>query len=155
VDFIVWQLRPTALDDLGLAAALADYVNTWSAHFGVGAELHQRGMEPGRLTDEIETAIYRILQEALNNIAKHAAARHVDILLEGRSDHVSLIVEDDGAGIDEKTVGSGDRRLGVIGMRERAALVGGTLDIESHHGHGTTVIARIPAPGDPARSPAR
>jgi len=155
VDFIVWQLRPTALDDLGLAAALTDYVNTWSAHFGVGAELHLRGIEAGRLTDEIETAIYRILQEALNNIAKHAAARHVDILLEGRSDHVSLIVEDDGAGIDEKTVGSGDRRLGVIGMRERAALVGGTLDIESHHGHGTTVIARIPAPGDPARSPAR
>ena len=64
-------------------------------------------------------------------------------------------LEDDGAGIDEKTVGPGDRRLGVIGMRERAALLGGTLDIESRRGHGTTVIARIPAPGDPARSPAR
>ena len=155
VDFIVWGLRPTALDDLGLAAALADYVNTWSRHFGVDAELHLRGLEPGRLTGEIETALYRILQEALTNIAKHAAARHVDILLEGRADHVSLIVEDDGAGIDEKTVGSGDKRLGVIGMRERAVLLGGTLDIESRRGHGTTVIARIPASEDPARALAR
>src|SRR5262249_19067143 len=86
VDFIAWQLRPTALDDLGLAAALTDYVKGWSEHFNIHAESRVAGIDPKDLTNEIETAFYRIAQEALNNIAKHAGARNVDILLESRLD---------------------------------------------------------------------
>lgn len=150
VDFLVWELRPTALDDLGLLAALTNYVKGWSKHFIISAELHTSGMEKDRLTSEIETVLYRIMQEALTNIAKHAGAENVDILLERRNDHISLIVEDDGVGFEaEQAFGAGDKGLGLIGMRERAALVGGTLEIESSMGNGATVVVRIPVPNIP------
>jgi DNA-binding NarL/FixJ family response regulator len=94
-------------------------------------------MEKDRLTNEIETVLYRIMQESLNNIAKHAGAENVDILLERRNNHISLIVEDDGVGFEaEQAFGAGREGLGLIGMRERAALVGGTLEIESSLGNG-------------------
>jgi two-component system CheB/CheR fusion protein len=145
VDFFVWELRPTALDDLGLQLALTNYAQNWSKHFGVPVEVHESGMNKYRLNFEIETAFYRITQEALNNVAKHAGATSVSILLERRADSVSLIVEDDGCGFDdENTSGSGDRGLGLAGMRERAALLGGSVEIESSEGEGTTIIARIP-----------
>jgi signal transduction histidine kinase len=147
VDFIVLQLRPTALDDLGLATALTKYVADWSAHFHVQAQLHLSGIEPGRLTDEVATTLYRLSQEALNNVAKHAQATRVQILLEARLDHTSLIVEDDGQGFEAGQAFDMARKgLGLIGMRERAALLGGTLAVESSQGRGTTVVARIPAP---------
>lgn len=143
VDFFVRELRPTALDDLGLLAALSNYVKTWSEHFGIHAEMHATGMNENRLPGEIETVLYRSTQEALTNIAKHAKAGNVDILLESRPDYVSLIIEDNGVGFDvEQAFGNG---LGLIGMRERAALVGGTLEIESHPGTGVTIAVRIPA----------
>src|SRR5262249_32330565 len=130
VDFIAWQLRPTALDDLGLAAALTDYVKGWSEHFNIHAESRVAGIDPKDLTNEIETAFYRIAQEALNNIAKHAGARNVDILLESRLDDVSLIIEDDGTGFDTERAFSAEAKgMGLIGMRERAVLVGGKFDI--------------------------
>lgn len=145
VDFLVRNIRPTALDDLGLPIALSNFVASWKAHFGVNADLHISGMEFDRLNSEMETVLYRVLQEALTNIGKHASAAHVDILLERHPDHVSLIVEDDGAGFDVDQPGGGrERGLGVVGMRERAALVGGSLDIESRPGKGTTVVVRIP-----------
>ena len=100
VDHLVWELRPTALDDLGLRAALANYIQDWSMRVSVPAELHTTGLTTERLASEIETTLYRIAQEALNNIAKHARARHVEIILERRADQVSLIVEDDGVGFD-------------------------------------------------------
>src|SRR5262249_52027137 len=141
------SLRPPALDDLGLAAALTNYLMDWSEHFDIHAQFHARGMEPDRLTPEIDTALYRITQEALNNVAKHAQARTVDVLLDGHPDLVSLIVEDDGIGFDaQQSIGT-RHRFGVIGMRERAALLGGTLDVESRQGAGTTVVARIPLTG--------
>jgi signal transduction histidine kinase len=146
IDFLVWELRPTALDDLGLMAALSNYVRSWSKHFGVDAEVHAAGKRNNHLSSEIETVLYRIAQEALNNIAKHAKAGSVDILLEYRPAQISMVIEDDGAGFDETqrlgAVGSG---LGLVGMRERAALVGGTFAIESHPGSGSTVVVRIPA----------
>jgi signal transduction histidine kinase len=146
VDRIAWQLRPAALDDLGLGAALTSYVKGWSEHFDVRAELHVSGMEANRLTTERETALYRVMQEALNNVAKHAHARHVIIALQCWSDRVSLIVEDDGVGFEtERIVAGVAKQLGLVGMRERASLLGGTLDVESQPGRGTTVVARIPA----------
>jgi PAS domain S-box-containing protein len=145
-DILVWELRPTVLDDLGLLAALTNYVRRWSKHSGVRADLHVSRMEKDRLTNEIETTLYRITQEALTNVAKHAGAGNVSILLERRSDSVSLIIEDDGIGFDaERAFGDVNGGFGLIGMRERAMLVGGTLEIESEPGGGTTIAIRIPA----------
>jgi len=144
VAFRVWELRPTVLEDLGLQAALTNYVRYWSTHFGVRAQLHTGRSTDERLTPEAETMMYRLAQEALNNVAKHARANHVDIVLERSAAHVALIVEDNGVGFDAssaETVGEG---LGLIGMRERAALVGADLQIESTPGRGTTVILRAP-----------
>jgi len=144
VDHLVWELRPTALDDLGLRAALANYIQDWSVRVSVSAELHTAGLTTDRLGSEIETTLYRIAQEALNNIAKHARAGHVEIILERRPDHVSLIVEDDGVGFDPAGVDADRRGFGLLGMQERAALVGATLQIESAPGEGTTVLVRMP-----------
>jgi signal transduction histidine kinase len=144
VDYLVWEMRPTVLDDLGLQAALSSYSQNWSKHFGVHVQLHASGMDEKRLTPEIETALYRIAQEALNNIAKHAQASHVAVVLERRADQISLIIEDDGAGFDlQQAFGADDKGVGLIGMRERAVLVGGTIEIESQPEVGTTVVVRI------------
>jgi two-component system, chemotaxis family, CheB/CheR fusion protein len=144
VDFLAWELRPAALDDLGLASALANFVNEWSKHFGIQAEFHTTGMDKERPAPEIETNLYRIAQEALNNTYKHARARRVDVILERRNDHVVLIIEDDGVGFDPNDKAGTDRGLGLLGMRERAGLVGGTLEIEATPGGGTTIFARVP-----------
>jgi PAS domain S-box-containing protein len=150
LDSLVWTVRPTALDDLGLLPALSNVVKSWSRQFAIGAKLHTRGMEKYRLAWEIETALYRAVQEALNNVAKHARARNVDILLERHDRDVSLIVEDDGVGFEaESAFTAGAKGLGLVGMRERAALAGGTMVIESSPGHGTTMFIRIPARPSP------
>jgi PAS domain S-box-containing protein len=147
---LAWQLRPTALDALGLGAALTQYANKWSKHFEIHAELHMTGIESGRLTTELDTALYRIVQEALNNVAKHARARNVNIVVQRESEHVSLMIEDDGVGFDTKQAfDAHDKRLGLVGMRERATLLGGTLAAESEMGRGTIVVARVPAPPAP------
>jgi signal transduction histidine kinase len=96
------------------------------------------------MTSEIETALYRIGQEALNNVAKHAQARNATVLLDRSAGRVSLIVEDDGIGFDVAQQLGSRQRFGVTGMRERALLLGGEFDIESTSGKGTTVVARIP-----------
>jgi signal transduction histidine kinase len=145
VRFLVWELRPTALDDLGLDVALTTYVKRWAQHFGISAQVHVSGLEKNRLTAEAETTLYRITQEALTNIAKHANANHVAVILERRRDHVSLMVEDDGVGSGAMPAGDDEKTWGLVGMRERAALVGGSLDFESN-GRGITVVARIPSP---------
>jgi PAS domain S-box-containing protein len=146
VDHLVWELRPTALDDLGLRAALANYIGNWSARNEVPVSFHTSGLLDDRLPSAIETTVYRIAQEALNNIAKHAHAQRVDIVLERRADDVVLMVEDDGVGFEQ---GGGGAGFGLVGMQERAALVGATLQIESSTGNGTTVLLRLalrPAP---------
>jgi two-component system CheB/CheR fusion protein len=146
VDFLAWELRPAVLDDLGLTTALANFTREWSKHFNIPAEYHTTGMDNGRPSPEIETNLYRIAQEALNNICKHAHASRVDVLLERRDHSVVLIIEDDGVGITAAEDKPGqDRGLGLLGMRERAALVGGTLEIETASGEGTTIFARVPA----------
>lgn len=146
VDRLVWELRPTALDDLGLRAALANYVKDWSRRVRIPAELHSFGLIDARLPSEIETTLYRIAQEALTNVARHSQAAHVEVILERRADHVLLIVEDDGVGFEERNGGSEAKGFGLLGMQERAALVGATLQIESGVGKGTTVLLRMAAP---------
>jgi PAS domain S-box-containing protein len=145
VDRLAWELRPTALDDLGLRAALTNYTQDWSARAGIPARLHVSGLLDERLASDLETTLYRIAQEALNNAAKYSRARHVEVLLERRSDSVLLVIEDDGIGFDADG-GARGRGFGLVGMQERAALVGGTLEIESSPGKGTTVLVRIAVP---------
>ena len=104
-------------------------------------------VERHRLPAEAETTLYRIAQEALTNVAKHARAEHVEIILERRADNVLLIVEDDGVGFDPGSPGGAGQGFGLLGMQERAALVGATLEIESSAGKGTTVLVRMAAAG--------
>jgi PAS domain S-box-containing protein len=153
VEHLVWELRPTALDDLGLRAALANYVKDWSKRVNIPAELHSVGLLDDRLPTEVETTLYRIAQEALTNVARHSKAGHVEVILERRPDHVLLIVEDDGIGFDQQD-GADSDGFGLLGMQERAGLVGASLQIESGIGKGTTVLLRMaaPTPAPPAPS---
>jgi PAS domain S-box-containing protein len=143
VDQLVWQLRPTALDDLGLRAALTNYIQEWSQRVNIAAELHTTGLMDRRLAPEVETALYRIAQEALNNAAKHSQASRVEVILERRADCVLLILEDDGVGFEQDARAPG-QGFGLVGMQERAALVGASLEIESTRGKGTTILVRMP-----------
>ncbi|QEG27869.1 Oxygen sensor histidine kinase NreB [Gemmata obscuriglobus] len=134
------RLRPTALDDFGLEAALAQLVTEWSGRTGVPAEFHASGL--ARLPREIETAVYRVVQEALTNVAKHANATTAGVAVARPDGFVSVVIEDDGAGFDPLAPPKG--RLGLLGMRERVELLGGSIDIESSPGAGTTVTVQIP-----------
>ncbi len=145
VDFIAWELRPAALDQLGLAQALDDFTQEFSKHYRVAAEFHSTGMKEVRLAPDVETNLYRIAQEALNNVMKHAGANRVGVLLERVDGNVSLIVEDDGVGFEPGMAVDGERGMGLLSMRERAAQIGGTLEIESEPGAGTTLYVRVPA----------
>lgn len=141
------DLRPSVLDDLGLVVALARYAQDYSIRHQVPVDFQTVGLNGERLSPPVETALYRIVQEALTNIARYANALHISVLLEKRDDQISVIVEDDGRGFDvEKALSSAaqNRRLGLYGMRERAALCGGTVTIESRPGNGTSLFVRIP-----------
>jgi two-component system CheB/CheR fusion protein len=144
IDRLVWELRPTSLENLGLKECLREYALDWSRHYGVEATFEVRVDQ--RLPSETETLLYRIVQEALNNVAKHAHAHKVRIVLTGEPDHLLLTVEDDGEGFDT-VAATGDRRFGLIGIRERAALVNGTASIESAPGKGTKITIRLPLHG--------
>jgi PAS domain S-box-containing protein len=145
IAFRVWELTPAMLEGVGVAAALTEYTGNWSKRFGIRAEVQMTRPADSRLTAEIETTIYRFAQEALNNIAKHSQADRVDIVLEHTSQHVSLIVEDNGIGFNPAETEPSAGGFGLIGMRERAALAGADFQIESAPGRGTTVILRVPA----------
>jgi PAS domain S-box-containing protein len=145
VDFLAWELRPAALDDMGLDLVLEQFIRRWSATQGVVAECHTSSSDEARLTSEIESHLYRIVQEALNNISKHADASHVSVLLERRDGQATLIVEDDGRGFDLNEVRArADIGMGLAGIQERAASVGGAVQYESAPGKGTTLFVRIP-----------
>lgn len=149
VSFLVWELRPTVLDDLGLAAALENYVREWARHYEISAEFHAGRMAEARLDPNVETNLYRIAQEALNNTYKHARARNANVVLEARKKEVVLIIEDDGVGFESERIrhsskSKSDRGLGLIGMNERAAIIGGRIEIEAAPGKGTTIFVRVP-----------
>jgi PAS domain S-box-containing protein len=141
------ELRPTALDDLGLYLALVNYVEVWSENSGTAVDFQSTGLQAERLPSPLETALYRVVQEALTNILKHARARRVSLILHRSPDQVSAVIEDDGHGFDTEAGLRAAGRLGLLGMQERLALVGGTLTVESTPANGTTVFARIPLAG--------
>ncbi|RYB05295.1 histidine kinase [Lichenibacterium ramalinae] len=146
------DLRPTALDDLGLPRALAALAADWSSRYDVDADVQVIGSED-RLPEEVATAIYRVVQEALTNVLKHARARTVSVVLDRRPRGVRLVIEDDGAGFDPdvpaSTVPGARRRLGLLGMRERLNQIGGTLTVETSPGAGTTLFVTIPLDLEP------
>ncbi len=139
------QLRPTALDDLGLHQALSHLLEQWSTRTGIQVEFKPSAGSAERFPAGVESTVYRIVQEALTNVAKHAGAEKVAVVVERCPDHVLAIVEDNGRGFECDTVlAHGPRGLGLRGMRERAAVHGGAVHVESATGSGTTIFARIP-----------
>ncbi len=143
------DLRPTALDDMGLEPALASYAEAWTERSGIAVDFQSTVPDAERLPEASETALYRVVQEALTNVLRHAEARRVSLMLQWSSSQAVVVVEDDGVGFDGDAVTTparGGGRLGLLGMRERVALVGGTLTVESAPGRGTTVIASVPLP---------
>jgi len=135
------DLRPKALDDFGLVAALERLTESFAEQTGIAVEF-EPGLPEERLPAEAETALYRIVQESLTNIVKHARAGRVSVVLTRKDDSVSVIVEDDGVGFEPKR--SRDGGLGLVGMRERVGLLGGRLTVESRPGAGTTFVAEVP-----------
>jgi PAS domain S-box-containing protein len=136
-------LRPSILDDLGLEEALERLAAEVSRGAPYGVDLHFTGSRVPRLPDSVEIALYRIAQEALTNAGKHAAPRAVSVLVHRSDNVVRLVVEDDGKGFD---VGATQSRaeLGLMGMRERAHLIGGSMTVESSRGLGTTICVSVP-----------
>ncbi len=180
---VAWQLRPASIDELGLASALANYVSEWSAQYRIEADFHCADPKLDELSEEVRTTIYRVVQEGLTNIVKHArqpagvsiviervdAALATPDLIRGSGqrgnsivrapdtrpepgssarDTLRLTIEDDGCGFNASPARerAGERKgcLGLAGMRERLALIGGGLEIELAVGGGTTIFARIP-----------
>jgi PAS domain S-box-containing protein len=135
-----WELRPAELDAMGLESALGQYSRDWSGRTGIEVDFQATNWDK-RPAPEVETTLYRVVQEALTNVARHADATLVSVVIERSDTSASVIIEDDGQGFDtEQSTG----RLGVLGMQERLSIVNGTLDIESIPGEGTTVFARVP-----------
>jgi signal transduction histidine kinase len=134
------ELRPTALDDFGLVAALERLTESFAEQSRIPVDF-QSALPPQRLPEEVETALYRIVQESLTNVVKHAHASRVSVLLTRRNGSVAAVVEDDGRGFDLSEVPDGG--FGLLGMRERVAALGGRLELESGES-GTTIVAEVP-----------
>jgi signal transduction histidine kinase len=133
------ELRPKVLDDFGLVAALERLTESFAEQTGIAVDL-EANIGEERLPAEVETALYRIVQESLTNVVKHAHARRVSILLARKEGALTAVVEDDGRGFDPAATGDG---FGIEGMRERVGLLNGRLTIEPN-GSGTTLVAEVP-----------
>jgi two-component system, NarL family, sensor histidine kinase UhpB len=146
--FLAFDLRPTKLAESGLAEALDELVRGWKRHYLIDAELIVHRVDGRRLAPATEVNLYRIAQEALNNTVKHARATSVSLIYDEGPEEVALIVEDDGVGFDPEMVSlepaSSEGGLGLAGMHERAAIVGGHVEIESTPAAGTTIFVHVP-----------
>ncbi len=141
------RLRPPSLDDMGLHATLVNYIQEWSERSQVKADFQSVGLDVKRLPAHLETTVFRIVQEALTNVLKHAEATQVSLCVRCDKQELVAVVEDDGSGFDPDAVLNVPpmyRRLGLLGIKERANLVGGQLTIESRRGAGTTLLIRLP-----------
>jgi signal transduction histidine kinase len=148
---IAWELRPPSIDELGLRKALASYIADWGERCGTEVDFHCDDPGLDQIPNEIGTAIYRVVQEGLTNIVKHAQRpSDVSIVIRRPDATLQVIIEDNGCGFDVAAAGAKrgvHRGLGLDGMRERLSLIGGTLEIESAIGGGTTIFARITLDG--------
>jgi two-component system sensor histidine kinase UhpB len=140
------DLRPTMLDDLGLIPTLRWYVQNFSKRLGIASNFETMGLEE-KLSPQIETAFYRIVQESLNNIAKHAQADRVEISLVKRDSRIYASIQDNGKGFDLERIlypESPERGFGIVGIQERVSLLGGQMDIQTKPGFGTLISIEIP-----------
>jgi signal transduction histidine kinase len=135
------ELRPAVLDDFGLVPALERLTDAFAEQTGIRVDFHS-ALGETRLPTEVETALYRVVQESLTNIVKHASAQRVSVSLARRPSGAAAVIEDDGKGFDQRTLR--EDGLGLLGMRERLGLIDGRLEIESRPGAGTTVVAEVP-----------
>ncbi len=140
---LAMNLRPATLDHLGLIPALEQYIETFNQQHRIKAQFEAVGLSKERLPPEVETALYRIVQESLTNVVRHARATQADVLVERRGDKVVTIIEDNGVGFDSESAMQ-TSRLGLVGMRERAEMLNGKLVIESSPGSGTTILVEVP-----------
>jgi len=143
---LAWELRPAALDGLGLERAVSQFINEWSSRFGISVEFHF-GLGSERPPAEIETTLYRVFQEAMTNVAKHAEADHVGVLIEEADNKIRMVIEDNGRGFSQAELGKGEvsrRGFGLLGISERAALAGGTFEVETAPGRGTHLFIILP-----------
>jgi signal transduction histidine kinase len=134
-------LRPSMLDDFGLVPALNWHAREMSKRTGLNVRIDADEISDD-LPDEHKTCIYRVVQEALNNAARHANARNLQVVVKNEGDRVVFSVRDDGSGFDKRFV----RGLGLLGMEERVRRLGGDLHIDSEMGRGTTISAKLPLP---------
>jgi signal transduction histidine kinase len=146
VHTLALQLRPSVLDDLGLPAALARHVADCRRRHELQIDLAITGLSDRRLPPEIETALYRIVQESLGNVVRHAHAQTASVLIECSEHKVRAIIEDDGIGFDSAVISATDGHLGLYSIRERAELLGGSLMIETEPSHGASLFVEIPLP---------
>jgi signal transduction histidine kinase len=137
------NLRPASLDHLGLVTTLQQYIQEFSRQYNIHVEFEAVGIQEKRLPIEIETALFRIIQESLTNVVLHAQAGQVDVLLSLTEEHISIIIEDNGIGFTPASSVT-EEQLGLFGMRERVEMLGGMLTIESSPGRGTTIKAEVP-----------
>jgi signal transduction histidine kinase len=139
------ELRPAVLDDLGLIPALHSYMKSFTTRTGIRTHLIAFA-EVEQLDTARRTVLFRVAQEALTNVARHARASRVELSIEKQPDYICMKIKDDGKSFDVKRVllAHGAKRLGLLGMRERSEMVGGRFDVESAVGQGTTIIAQIP-----------
>jgi PAS domain S-box-containing protein len=137
------ELWPSSLEHLGVVPAMGQFIESFKRRSGLNVQLSTNGWKERRLPREIEVTLYRVLQEALNNVLRHAQASHVQVILDRLGDRVIGIVEDDGVGF-EPAVALGQSRLGLFGMKERVAMAGGELIIESAPGAGATLLVELP-----------
>jgi signal transduction histidine kinase len=135
------ELRPKVLDDFGLVPALERLAESFADQTEIDVRF-QTGLGDQRLAPEVETALYRIVQESLTNVVKHAHASVVSIVLTRKAGAVALVIEDDGRGFDPADTREGG--FGLEGMRERIGLLEGRLQVESRAGAGTTLVAEVP-----------
>ncbi|GBF10493.1 ATP-binding protein [Tepidibacillus sp. HK-1] len=144
---MAWQLRPSVLDKFGLTVALERYIEEYQHKYAIDVDLYMDGIKENRMQAEIEIAIYRIIQEALTNVARYAQSQNVSVIIDQIGNLLSVIVEDDGIGFNVDQVLKRDPskyNLGLHGMQERASLIGGTITIESKQGKGTTIFLKVP-----------
>jgi two-component system, NarL family, sensor histidine kinase DevS len=135
------ELRPAVLDDFGLVPALERLTDSFAEQSDIRVDFHS-ALGETRLPSEVETTLYRVVQESLTNIVKHANAHNISVSIAPRGSTVAAVIEDDGAGFDQRAVrGEG---VGLLGMRERLSFVDGRLEIESRPGAGTTIVAEVP-----------
>jgi signal transduction histidine kinase len=135
------ELRPAVLDDFGLVPALERLTDAFAELTGIRVDFHS-ALGDTRLPNEVETALYRVVQESLTNIVKHANAQRVSVSIARRPSGAAAVIEDDGKGFDQRTLR--EEGLGLLGMRERLGLIDGRLEVESRPGAGTTVVAEVP-----------